>query len=720
MSIRQRLSVGFGITLVLLGAQTAVTMRWRRRMNELRTEESEVIGPRLEAAQALETSVLAQEAALRAYATNHDVTELERYQRARGRALATTRRLVELPGDPDGGMVLMSITPLLENFGGAAAAFIGPARSPAGGDDARSLETRLARARHELESLVAQYRADQERQIQTSRTAAAGARRALTLEVALFSALVASAAFVTALLTMRAVRRPALRLRAAARALAAGDYEPALALLPPPEDAAGQPQRDELAELAGAFGHMAARLRDREERAAAAGRLAADLAAAERRQHELLEAQHHELQAHLDTLRKRDEQLESQNQELQAQRRELRAQAEELAQANRHKDDFLAMLGHELRNPLAAIRSASQVLEQATDTATEPCRGIIARQSAHLARVVDDLLDVSRVARGKITLRTQSIDLVEIAGRALDPWRPVAARRRLPVSLAEPPEALTVLGDPARLEQIVSNLVGNAVKFSKPDGRIEVELERRGADAVLTVRDEGLGIAPTDLERIFDLFVQGQQDPARTRGGLGIGLALVRRLVELHGGQVVARSAGVGRGAEFEVRLPLASPAAASPTTSAPVTAAPGAASARQVLIVEDNPDVGEALALMIDLLGHHATQARNGAIAIARAVAEQFDVVLLDIGLPDMDGYEVARRLRAELPATAVTRLVALTGYTQASDRRRAAEAGFDGFLPKPVELESLRVTLGGRMNGHSLDHAVAVPPPSSSSGST
>jgi PAS domain S-box-containing protein len=357
-----------------------------------------------------------------------------------------------------------------------------------------------------------------------------------------------------------------------------------------------------------------------------------------------------------------------------------RAEAEA---ANRAKDEFLAMLGHELRNPLGAISSAAQVLAlaEARGADTTRPREIIQRQVQHLTRLVDDLLDVSRVVAGKVVLRPQPVDLADVARR-------VATLHGGRHALTLHTRAVWVSADPTRLEQIVTNLLANAVKYTPAGGEIVVATGSEDTGAVLRVRDSGAGIPPELLPRVFDLFVQGDRTLERMGGGLGIGLTLVRRLVELHGGTVEAASAGSNRGSTFTVRLPaLAAPAAADP-----VATSPGAGTPRRVLVVEDNDDAREMLTSLLALLGHEVHEARDGLTAVSEARRLRPDVALIDIGLPGLDGYEVARRVRADAPGV---RLVAVTGYGQPDDLARARAAGFDVHIVKPVDPQQIRDAL-------------------------
>jgi PAS domain S-box-containing protein len=366
---------------------------------------------------------------------------------------------------------------------------------------------------------------------------------------------------------------------------------------------------------------------------------------------------------------------------------EARAQAES---ANREKDEFLAMLAHELRNPLGPIMHAAEILGQQPALADAPRRAIaiVDRQARHLARLLDDLLDVARITRGRVDLRAEPLDLREPVTQAFEAQRQAFEAKGLRLTLTLPDHPLPVHGDPARLQQVLGNLMHNARKYTPQGGAVRVILSRRGAAAELQVADDGIGIAPEHLPSVFDLFVQANPTLARTEGGLGIGLTLVRAVVELHGGQVSVASEGVGRGTRFTVSLPTT-----SAETRAEAAAAQPSPPARRILVVEDSADGREALATLLRLAGHTVEEAATGGEAIAAAERNPPDVVLLDIGLPDLDGYQVAAALRASLGDR--VRLVALTGYGQPGDRERVRDAGFDAHLLKPVGLEAISRTV-------------------------
>ncbi len=374
---------------------------------------------------------------------------------------------------------------------------------------------------------------------------------------------------------------------------------------------------------------------------------------------------------------------------------------EALREADRLKDEFLATLAHELRNPLAPIRNSLQILKLSRlDAATaERAREMMERQVQHLVRLVDDLLDVSRVMRGKIVLRPERVELAGVVARAVETVQPLVEAQGHELTVRLPPESLPLEADPVRLAQVVGNLLTNAAKYTEPGGRITLSAGREGAEVVLRVRDTGIGIAPELLPKVFDLFVQADHATTKAQGGLGIGLTLVKSLVEMHRGTVEAHSAGPGRGSEFVVRLPLAAVAPEAPAADGEARGGP-AAQRRRVLVVDDNADAAESLALLLGLAGHEARVAHNGPDALRLAESDPPELVFLDLGMPGMDGFQVARRLR-QLPGRDGLLLVALTGWGTQEDRRRTAEAGFDRHLVKPVEPQALEELLAG-LTGH------------------
>ena len=353
--------------------------------------------------------------------------------------------------------------------------------------------------------------------------------------------------------------------------------------------------------------------------------------------------------------------------------------------ANRAKDEFLAMLGHELRNPVGAISNAASLLDNPRIGPEQAvrARGVITRQVSHLARLMDDLLDAGRAVMGKIVLRPQPLDLAAVAMQSLATLK--ATGRLGGHRVEQELKAAWVSADPIRLDQVIGNLVVNAVKYTPEGGLIRVSVGREGGEAVLRVTDNGIGIEPSLAARVFDLFVQGDRLLDRSQGGLGIGLTLVRRLSELHGGIAEVSSAGTGRGSEFTVRLPAIEPAAQANAVRADVKA-----NARHILVIEDSPDARDMLRMLLDIQGHTVETASDGATGVEKALALQPQIALVDVGLPHMDGYEVARRIRAH-PGLRQPYLVALTGYGTPEDRQRALDAGFDAHVAKPVDNETL-----------------------------
>jgi signal transduction histidine kinase/ActR/RegA family two-component response regulator len=371
---------------------------------------------------------------------------------------------------------------------------------------------------------------------------------------------------------------------------------------------------------------------------------------------------------------------EIEREEILARERLARSEAEA---ASRAKDEFLAMLGHELRNPLGAITSAVGVLDGTErDPRTAQPRGIIVRQVRHLVRLVDDLLDVARLTSGRIELRRQPVDLGRLAEESVTMLRATGHGHRISVSTAP----AIVDADPVRLGQIVTNLLDNAVKYTPPEGQVSVTVTSEADQAILRVRDTGVGIGPELLPRVFDLFVQADRSLDRSKGGLGLGLTLVRRLVHLHGGRVSAHSEGIGRGSEFTVTLPLRQGAAEPERPEAPA-----GLGRRRVLIVEDHEDARDSLRLLLTEEGHEVEVARDGPEGLDKLRRWRPEIALVDIGLPGLDGYRLAAAARSD-PGTRHIVLVAVTGYGQPEDRRQAAAAGFDEHIVKPVTLEMLR----------------------------
>ena len=376
---------------------------------------------------------------------------------------------------------------------------------------------------------------------------------------------------------------------------------------------------------------------------------------------------------------------------------ELRRRAEQLAEMDRRKDEFLATLAHELRNPLAPIRNSLQILRLSGGSGpiAERVHEMMERQVCHMVRLVDDLLEVSRITRGKIELRKERVELLAVIQSAVETSRPLIeeARHRLAVTL--PPEPLALEADPVRLAQVIANLLNNAAKYTEEGGQIWLTARREADEAVVSVRDTGLGIPADMLPRVFDMFAQVDRTLKRSQGGLGIGLTLARTLVEMHGGRLEARSDGPGQGSEFTVRLPLA-PVDQTAEEGRPQAATRPAVGLcpRRVLVVDDSHDAADSLGMMLKFLGADTRVVYDGPSALEAIRSYRPAVVLLDIGMPGMDGHEVARCVRQQ-PEWKNVALIALTGWGQEEDRRRSRAAGFDHHLVKPVEASALQALL-------------------------
>ena len=411
-------------------------------------------------------------------------------------------------------------------------------------------------------------------------------------------------------------------------------------------------------------------------------------------------------------LQRANTELEQANRTLQNEVAERSRVEQVLKEADRHKDEFLAMLAHELRNPLAPILNAVQLMRMKPlgDPQLAWSRDVIERQLAQLTRLVDDLLDVSRITRGKINLAREPVDIMGLVARAVETVQPLVLERGHQLTIDMPEEPIRVYGDPLRLTQALGNVLANAAKYTERAGRISLTARRLGDLVEIRVRDSGIGIPSDLLPMIFDMFTQLRNDTGRSQSGLGIGLALVRRLLEMHGGTVTASSEGDGLGSEFLITLPAISndrvrvSASASSqangsdaSVDAPASADSSATAQvrRRILVADDNSDALESLATLLELGGHEVFSAANGALALESAERNLPEVALLDIGMPKLDGYEVARRIRAQPWGRGIT-LVALTGWGQDSDRRRSGEAGFDSHLVKPLDLDKLTELLG------------------------
>ena len=400
-------------------------------------------------------------------------------------------------------------------------------------------------------------------------------------------------------------------------------------------------------------------------------------------------------------LQRANQELESANRSLQTEVTERTRVELALKEADRHKDEFLAMLAHELRNPLAPIHNAVALMHRTpvSDPQLMWSRDVIGRQLSHLTRLVDDLLDVSRITRGKINLNKEVLELGPLVARTVETVQPLFEERGHTLTVRIPDGVLAVLGDPTRLTQALGNVLSNAAKYTERGGQIALTAAQSAAEIEIRIRDNGIGIPPDLMPMIFNLFTQLDRTSGPAQSGLGIGLALVQRLVEMHGGSVTAHSDGPGRGSEFMIRLPLYIRGGAatdeqlntdSGLEQSMMNAEETPRTQRRILVADDNNDALESLATLLQLSGHEVYTAANGAVALESAEQHRPEVALLDIGMPKLDGYEVARRIRAQ-PWGAHITLVALTGWGQDSDRRRSQEAGFDSHLVKPLDLDKL-----------------------------
>ena len=854
LTVRQRIYAGFAVVLAVLVCELAVALSGLARIQAIREQLADVIEPRERTARALERSLLYRAIAARNVVASGEAKHQAAYERGVDEGRALLRRLTELDLDAESAASLPAITAAWTAHMELATRFLSLHADP--GTPAAALtaaEARLAGAREALLAQVRGFVALQERETERVRAAATALGNEVRFALLACAALVAIVLAATAALTTRAVRRPAARLVAAARALERGERSRATALAAGDDGHGGVRRGDELGELAVSFGRMAVALAGREDRLAAEGRLATALArslavedvaragleeivrytgaelgavyvlsrdgaeleraaawnqgtmpdrvaAAEgvmgeavrarrtvlvagiprttpfalhlgfetrspesvaavpisfgdepvgvlllgslhpfnaeslpfaertaaalavsiqnalahararalaeelQRSNEQLQAQNEELQAQGEELQTQSEELQAQGEELQAQalelgRRtdELRGHRDALETVDRRKNEFLATLGHELRNPLAAITSAAQVL-----LARRPAEGgvrhaaVVARQAEQLRRLVDDLLDVARIDHGKIELRPALLDLRAVIHRALEGSRPALEAKGHQVTAALPEVALPVQGDATRLEQVLSNLLHNAARYTPERGRISIDAGRSEGRILVRVRDDGVGMSRELLSRAFEPFTQGGSSSGAEQG-LGLGLALVRRLVTLHGGTVEARSAGPGAGSEFVVELPESSDAAAlgEPPEELPPPPRGAADRALRVLVVDDNPDVAETLGDLLEYFGYEVRVEGDAAGGLRAALELHPDLALLDLSMPGMDGFELARELRRCLPAEAPTRLVAITGHGTADVRERTRAAGFDLHLVKPVGALELRDAL-------------------------
>lgn len=390
---------------------------------------------------------------------------------------------------------------------------------------------------------------------------------------------------------------------------------------------------------------------------------------------------------------------------------ELKASEERLLDANRRKDEFLATLAHELRNPLAPVRSAVELLKR---QGVDPARvrwatELIDRQVGAFARLIDDLMDVSRINQGRVELRREIVALNEVLGDAIETVRPLAEAAKHELVVLLPDSLLAVDADRTRLAQVFVNILNNAIKFTDPGGRIEVGVLVEKGEVVVTIRDTGIGIASENLDKVFGMFSQVESALSRSRGGLGVGLSLTQRLVQMHGGSVKAYSDGPGRGSRFHVQLPLVT-GEVQPGTKAPAQASAALPNALRILIADDNKDAAETLGVLLDMMGHRVHLVHDGEAAVQAAAAFDPHVVVLDIGMPNLNGFEAAQRIRMQ-PGGAGRTLIALTGWGQRQDLVRSKEVGFDRHLVKPINVEALTAILQEvQPRGHTPHHRTST----------
>jgi signal transduction histidine kinase len=382
----------------------------------------------------------------------------------------------------------------------------------------------------------------------------------------------------------------------------------------------------------------------------------------------------------------------------------LRKSEEVLKDADQRKDEFLATLAHELRNPLAPVRNSLELMKRANGNTAliDQVRSTMERQISHMVRLIDDLLDVSRITRNRLELKLEQVELANVLHDAVEACRPHCERAGHALTIVLPPEPIYLRADPTRLVQIFGNLLTNACKYTKPGGHIWLTAARQGNEVIVSVKDTGIGIPPVMLPKVFDLFTQIDNSLERSAGGLGIGLSLAKRLTEMHEGNVTAHSEGQDQGSEFIVRLPISSGVSSSEASSAVAMSAPPqpaadksrSAGARRILVVDDTRDSADSLAMLLKITGHETQTAHNGLEAIEKAESYRPNVILLDIGMPKMNGYDACRAIRGQ-PWGQDIKMIALTGWGQEEDRRKSKDAGFDGHLVKPVDISALLALL-------------------------
>jgi len=678
-SIGQRLALGLGFLFALQLAVLAGVLVWLDENEKAYDELSGRLLPRTMLAKELEQTVLYVALTARDQLLQPTRLHARAFAQATERAGTALRFVGAVPAGTDGDPYAAARFQVLR--------YVRETERIVAAGAERAIDD-LARLRESTLGSIRAFVVQEQAATQAALGAMAANRERISR---LLAWLAAASALVFALagwLTARSIRRPARRLLEFASALEAGNWRSALSLAPASPQAAAR-TRDEMQRLGHALGAAAVALEAREQQL--------------QQQNEELQAQNEEIQAQNEEIQAQGEEIQAQGEEIQAQNSDLleqtarlREQASALKEADERKNEFLGVLAHELRNPLSAMANSLALMARAGPGAdTAQARAILERQLRHLVRLIDDLLDITRISRGKIHLRRKPLELAALLGDCLADLQASAERKGVRLELAPPAQPLWVSGDDMRLSQVFGNIVGNAIKFTDAGGRVAVSASGEDARwAVARIADSGRGMDEALLERLFTPFSQGEGELARSSGGLGLGLALVKGLVELHGGRVQARSDGPGRGTELAVRLPLCEPPAQDARAEAPAPLQ--AARSARILLVEDNADAGDSLRVLLELDGHQVRIARSGPEALEAAKAFRPEAVLCDIGLPGMDGYEVARALRRQA-GDRQPLLIALTGYAAGVDQERSARAGFDHHLAKPPDLERLSRLFAG-----------------------
>jgi signal transduction histidine kinase/CheY-like chemotaxis protein len=690
-SVGQRLAFGFGVLFALQLAVMAGVFVWLQENDKAQDEFVTRILPRAALAEQLEHAVFYVAVAARDQLLEPGAEHARAFEQAAERARGSMDFLSTVRVSTERDAQYAQMRTLLQYY-------VAEAETLRVKRTGRPLEE-LAELREATLNSIREFTQQERTASRAALDGMAQNRRRIWTLLAWLAGGSAAAFLVAGWLTARSIRRPARRLVEFASAMEAGNWRSALSLAPASFEAAHD-TRDEMQHVGFAFGAAAVALEAREQQLQ---QKSEELQA----QNEEIQAQNEEIQAQNEEIQAQSEEIQTQNEELETQSEELRGRnavlerlthdletrAARLAEADAQKNAFLGMLAHELRNPMAAMTVSLQLLHRVPPDSDRSlrARAVIDRQVQHMTRLIDDLLDVTRISRGKVSLRSEPVDLVQIVRSCEDDAHASFEARGLVLQVETPDAPVWVQGDRTRLCQVVNNLLHNAGKFTREGGRVRLQLTvGPDGEAMIRVTDTGTGIDPQLLPRLFQPFSQGSTTLARTGGGLGLGLALVKALVDLHGGRVEAHSDGPGRGATFTVHLPLQD--AVRPAHRARPTAV--ATRRWRILLVEDNSDAAWSLGEALALDGHDVEVATSGEEAIDKARLAKPELVLCDIGLPAMDGYEIARRFRADAELKG-TLLVALTGYASETDRSQATAAGFDGHLAKPLRMDELAQVL-------------------------